>query len=195
MKLSSLGKKEPGEQLALAEEVLALDPFHNKANSIVGEAGAKLGYPEFRAFAFETLAKGKPKDKGILNTLAATYMELREYPKAIKTYERILEIDPRDGDALSGLKNAHAAHSSKSGGWEKEGADYRNALKSKDESIELERASKVVKSDEAIDAQIQANYAKWQEQADQPGTFAHDCPALRPAAESGVGHRVVRGGF
>src|ERR1700761_184044 len=28
MKLSNIGKKEPGEQLALAEEVLAFDPFH-----------------------------------------------------------------------------------------------------------------------------------------------------------------------
>ena len=168
MKLSNVAKKEPGEQLALAEEVLALDPFHPKANAIVADAGAKLGHPEFRAFSYETLAKGKPKDKTILNTLAATYMELREYPKAIKTYERILEVDQRDGDALSGLKNAHAAHSSKSGGWEKEGADYRNALKSKEESIELERSSKVVKSEEAIDQQIQVNYAKWQEQPTNP---------------------------
>jgi tetratricopeptide (TPR) repeat protein len=170
MKLSTIGKKEPAEQLALAEEVLALDPFQSKANSLVGEAGTKLGYPEFRAFAYETLAQARPDkpDKAILTQLAATYMEMKEYEKAEKTYSRILEIDPRDGEALSGLKNASAAHTSRSGGWETAGADYRNALKNKSESIELERASKVVKSDEAIDEQIRLTYEKHQEQPANP---------------------------
>ena len=167
MKLSSAGKKEATEQLQIAEELLALDPFNNKANALVGEAGSKLGYPEFKAFAYETLAheipaggKLKPADKSVLNTLAETYMELKDAVKAEKTYQRILEMDPRDGDALSGLKNASAAHASRSGGWEEKGNDYRNALKSKEESAEIEQASKVVKSVEAIDEQIQINYAK-----------------------------------
>jgi tetratricopeptide (TPR) repeat protein len=175
MKLSSAGKKEATEQLVLAEEVLALDPFHNKANTLVGDAGTKLGYPEFRAFAFETLAhealtggKAKQSDKAILNTLANTYMELNDPVKAEKTYQRILEIDPRDGDALSGLKNASAAHASRSGGWEMAGADYRNALKNKTEAEELEQASKVVKSEEAIEEQIQLNFAKHTAQPTNP---------------------------
>jgi tetratricopeptide (TPR) repeat protein len=168
MKLSSSGKKEPAEQLVIAEEILALDPYHNKANIVVGEAGTKLGYPEFKAFAYETLANGNPKDKGILNTLAHTYMELKEAVKAEQTYERILKIDPRDGDALSGLKNASAAHASRSGGWEKEGSDYRNALKNKDEAIELEQSSKIVKSHEAIDAQIAVIYKKHEAEPENP---------------------------
>jgi tetratricopeptide (TPR) repeat protein len=171
MKLSTAGKKEPGEQLVMAEEILAMDPFQQKANTLVAEAGTKLGFPEFKAFAYETLAEGNQDNKslkGILNTLASTYMELKDPVKAEKTYERILGIDPRDGDALSGLKNASAAHASRSGGWEREGGDYRNALKNKGESIELEQSSKVVKSKEALDEQIQLNYAKWQEQPTNP---------------------------
>ena len=170
MKLSTAGKKEPAEQLTLAEEVLALDPFQAKANALIGDAGTKLGYPDFRAFAYETLAQAKPDkpDKAVLNTLASTYMEMKDYEKAEKTYNRILEMDPRDGDALSGLKNASAAHSSKSGGWEAAGADYRNALKNKGESIELEQASKIVKSTEAIDEQIRINFAKHEEQPTNP---------------------------
>lgn len=168
VKLSTAGKKEPAEQLALAEEVLAMDPFQSKANTLVADAGTTLGFPEFKAFAYETLAEGKPGDKGILNTLAATYMELKEPTKAEKTYERILEIDPRDGDALSGLKNASAAHASRSGGWETAGNDYRNALNNKAQAIELEQAAKVVKSDEAIEEQIQLCYAKWQAEPANP---------------------------
>ncbi|MCE0484925.1 MAG: tetratricopeptide repeat protein [Methylacidiphilales bacterium] len=159
MKLSSAAKKEPGEQLAMAEEVLALDPFNHKANMLVADAGVVLGFPDFKAFAYETLSKGKPNDKAILNTLASAYMEMKDAAKAEKTYERILEIDPRDGDALSGLKNASAAHASKSGGWET-ATDYRSVLKSKSESEQLEQAGKVVKSTEAIDEQIQLAYEK-----------------------------------
>jgi tetratricopeptide (TPR) repeat protein len=162
MKLTNVGKKEPAEQLALAEEVLALDPFHLKANTLIGEAGEALGSPALKAFSYETLAQGKPKDKAILNKLAETYMQLRETGKAEKTYQRILEIDPRDGDALSGLKNASAAHASRTGGWETEGSDYRNALKSKSEAEQIEQASKIVKSTEAIDEQIAINFAKHQ---------------------------------
>jgi tetratricopeptide (TPR) repeat protein len=166
MKLSGAGKKESAEQLNLAEEILALDPFNTKANAMIAEAGTALGFPEFKAFAYETLAEGKPGDKAILNTLAATYMELKDPVKAEKTYERILEIDPRDGDALSGLKNASAAHASTSGGWG--GNDYRSALKNKGEAVELEQASKVVKSSEAIEEQIALNYEKHQSEPTNP---------------------------
>jgi tetratricopeptide (TPR) repeat protein len=160
MKLANAGKKEPTEQLVLAEEVLALDPFHLKANTLVGDAGTALGYPEFRAFAYETLARGKPNDKGILNKLAETYMELRDPAKAVKTYERLLELDPKDGDALSQRKNAEAALASKSGGWENQETDYRGKLKSKEEAESIEAESKIVKSHEAIDQQIALNFTR-----------------------------------
>jgi tetratricopeptide (TPR) repeat protein len=168
MKLGAVAKKEPVEQLATAEEVLELDPYNSKGNIMIGEAGTTLGYPDFKAFAYETMSAGDPKNKTTLNILAKTYMDLREYEKAEKTFDRILAIDPRDGDALSGLKNAKAAHASKSGGWEKEGGTYRDALKDVKESEKLEGESKIVKSHDAIEEQIQANYKKWEAQKDNP---------------------------
>ena len=159
MKLSA-GKKTPQEQLIQAEEILAQDPYQIKANIMIGDAGTALGYPEFKAFAYETLKEGKPNDKAILTSLAEAYMEAKDAAKAEKTYELILEMDPRDGDALSGLKNASAAHASKSGGWETAKDDYRNVLKSKTESEQLEQESKVVKSADAIQEQIDLNYEK-----------------------------------
>ena len=166
MKLT--GKKTPQEQLVQAEEVLAQDPYNLKANTTVGEAGAALGYPEFKCFAFETLSEGKPDDKAILNSLAVAYMESKEFAKAVKTFERILEIDPRDGDALSGLKNSTAANAQKSGGWETANNDYRNVLKSKTEAEQLEQESKVVKSSDAIEEQIQLNFEKHQADPTNP---------------------------
>ena len=151
-----------------AEEVLAQDPYNFKANTTIGEAGLALGYPEFKCFAFETLKEGKPTDKAILNSLAQAYMEAKDAAKAEKTYEAILEIDPTDGDALSGLKNASAANASKSGGWETASGDYRNVLKSKTEAEQLEQEAKVVKSADAIEEQINVNFQKHQAEPTNP---------------------------
>jgi tetratricopeptide (TPR) repeat protein len=167
MKFSS-GKKTPEEQLIQAEETLAQDPYNLKANVIIAEAGTALGYPEFKCFAYETLAKGKPTDKAILNSLAEAYMETKDAAKAEQTYERILEIDPRDGDALSGLKNASAANASKTGGWDTADNDYRNVLKSKSEAEQLEQDAKVVKSADAIEEQIALNFQKHQADPTNP---------------------------
>src|ERR1700722_5654979 len=164
----SSGKKTPEEQLIQAEEILAQDPYNLKANVMIAEAGAALGYPEFKCFAYETLAKGKPTDKAVLNTLAETYMEAKDAAKAEKTYQRILEIDPRDGDALSGLKNASAANASKTGGWDTSEGDYRNVLKSKTEAEQLEQEAKVVKSADAIEEQINLNFQKHQAEPANP---------------------------
>jgi tetratricopeptide (TPR) repeat protein len=169
MKLSS-AKKTPQEQLIQAEEILVQDPYHVKANILIGDAGTVLGYPEFKCFAYETLKDSKPEDKATLNALAEAYMEAREFPKAVKTYELLLELDPRDGDALSGLKNASAAHASKTGGWETAAGDYRNVLKSKAESEQLEQEAKVVKSEDAIAEQITLNYQKHEA---EPANSAH----------------------
>jgi tetratricopeptide (TPR) repeat protein len=167
MKISS-ANKTPQEQLIQAEEILVQDPFNFKANALIGEAGMALGYPEFKCFAYETLKEGKPEDKVILNTLAEAYMEAKLFPKAVATYELILELDPRDGDALSGLKNSTAANASRTGGWETAEGDYRNVLKSKAESEQLEQESKVVKSVDAIDEQITLNFQKHEAEPTNP---------------------------
>ena len=167
LKLST-SKKTPQELLIQAEEILAQDPYNPKANGMIAEAGTALGYPDFKCFAFETLKDGKPEDKANLNLLAQAYMEANNFPKAVATFERILEIDPRDGDALSGLKNATAANASKSGGWESTGGDYRNVLKSKTEAEQLEQEAKVVKSADAIQEQIDLNFQKHQADPTNP---------------------------
>ena len=166
MKLS--GKKAPQDQLVAAEEILQTDPYNFKANAAIGEAGVALGCPELKCFAYETLASAKtdPKDKTavpILRTLAEAYMESNQADKAVSTLEKVLTIDPRDGDSLSLLKNAQAAVSHQK--WEEaqKTDDYRKALKDEKESEQLETQGKIVKSSESIEEQIQLTYQKWQE--------------------------------
>jgi len=173
MKLSS--KKTPQEQLIAAEEILQTDPYNQKANAALGDAGSALGCPEIKCFAYETLAEGKadakPGDKSvipILHQLARGYMEAKMHDKADKTYQRILDIDARDGEALSGQKEASAALSHEK--WEEaqKTDDFRKALKDEKESETLEQDTKIVKSTESIEEQIQLNYQKWQEDRANP---------------------------
>ncbi len=166
MKLST--KNSPEEQLIQAEEVLADDPYQAKANTMIGDAGKALGYPEFKCFAYETLADGKPGDKVVLMSLAHSYMEAKDPVKAENAYGQILKIDPNDGDALSGLKASLAAKSHISWkGAEKEG-DFRKALKDETEAGKLEQEAKVVKSADAIQAQIERNFEKFQAEPTNP---------------------------
>jgi hypothetical protein len=58
-------------------------------------------------------------------------MEAKDAAKAEKTYELILDLDPRDGDALSGLKNASAANASKTVGKWDTATDYRKFSRAK----------------------------------------------------------------
>jgi tetratricopeptide (TPR) repeat protein len=167
MKIGS-NKKTPEEQLIQAEEILVQDPFNHKANAQLGDAGMVLGYPEFKCFAYEILRESKPGDKTILTQLAEAYMAAGEPAKAEKIYEQILEVDPKDGDALSGFKNASAAHASKTGGWETSGGDYRKVIKDIDQAKELEQQSKAVKSEEGIEELIAANFEKHQAQPTNP---------------------------
>lgn len=171
-KLSKLkgGKKTPQEQLIQAEEILSGNPYDQTANELIGEAGTALGYPEFKCFAYETLKDSKPEDKIILNTLADAYMAAKNYPKAVATYEDILGLYPTDGDALSGMKNAQAANAAVKGNWEaaEKSGDFRESLKSKAESDQLEQDAKEVKSAEAIDEQIQRNYERHQAEPTNP---------------------------
>jgi tetratricopeptide (TPR) repeat protein len=168
-------KKTPQEQLIAAEETLTIDPYNQKANVTIGDAGTTLGYPAFKCFAYETLVESKsdakPGDKSViafLRPLAEAYMEDKQPEKAERTYERILGIDPRDGDALSGLKNASAAKTHENWQEAEKDDDFRKALKSKEESDTLEQESKVVKSSDAIQEQIDANYAKHQADPKNP---------------------------
>jgi tetratricopeptide (TPR) repeat protein len=182
MKLSS--KKSPQEQLAAAEEILAIDPYNTKANTTVGETGMALGCPELKCFAYETLVASKEGakagDKSVipfLRTLADSYMEAKVPDKAISTYEKILEIDPRDGDSLSGLKNAEAAKSHEKWNTAEKSGDFREALADAKEAETLEQKSKIVKSTDAIEDQIQANYAQWQADRTNP-VYAKTIAAL-----------------
>ncbi len=160
LKAGSLLKKSPTEAMDLAEDALAYDPFSPKANEIVAQAAVALNIPEVAALSYETLCEAKPEDPEPLRKLAEVLVGQNEWEKAHKTYERLLQLAPRDGEALSAFKNVTAKLASLSGGWEKEGGDYRDSLANKDQAVALEQEGKIVKSESAVNEQIRLLRAK-----------------------------------
>ena len=159
MKAKGLLKKNdtPGV-LAALEEILADDPYDSQANSLLQEVALKCTPPqkELAIFAFETILEGNPRDKDQLTRFAAFCMDKdeegrpRDPSRAVDLYNRILAISPNDLAAIKGSKDAAAALSVHSGGWEVADS-YRDLIKDKDQAVSLEQQSRVVKSEEMID--------------------------------------------
>lgn len=153
LKAGNALKKDPLEALALAEEILAIDPTSAQGNQILADAATALQAPEIAVLAYETLRDAKPDDVASLKALGKAYVTAGQIDKAIATFQKATQIAPTDGEALKGLKDASAMQASSKGGWET-GGDFRQSLKSAEEAKLLEQQARVVKSEEAIDAQL-----------------------------------------
>ena len=146
-------KKDPRAALEAAEKMLESDPFNAQGNHLLKEAAMALNDPATAAFALQTVVDGNPKDTKALHDLGDFHYSQGDAEKAIPIYNRILEINPSDLVATKRSKDAAAANTMKTGGWET-AKDYRDLIKNKEEAISLEQKGRVVKSEEMIDQQL-----------------------------------------
>jgi tetratricopeptide (TPR) repeat protein len=151
MKVQSLVKKDPPAAMEAIEKVLEADPYSASANQLLREAALAAKLPDVAEFALETIIQGNPKDVKTMHELAKLYISHAKPSKAVDVYNKILQIMPNDLAAVKGGKDASAAASMQSGGWEKEGASYRDLIRNKEEAISLEQKNRVVRSDEIVD--------------------------------------------
>ncbi len=153
MKAQGLLKKDPKAAIVAAEEILEKEPSNQAANFLLRDAALAAGLPETAGFALETLRDAYPKEPKILHELARLYSSQGEAEKAVEIYDRLLELNASDLDAVKSGKDASARASMRQGGWE-EAKHYRDVLKNKDLAVSLEQQSRLTKSDEMIDQQL-----------------------------------------
>ncbi len=151
MKVQSLVKKDPPAAMEAIEKVLEADPFSVSANQLLREAALAAKLPDVAEFALETIIQGAPKDTKTMHELAKLYLSHAKPSKAVDIYNKILQFMPNDLAAIKGGKDASAAASMQSGGWENQGASYRDLIRNKEEAISLEQKNRVVRSDEIVD--------------------------------------------
>lgn len=163
MKISGTIKKDALGAIVEIEKLLENDPHSQQSNLLLRDAAMAANMPETATFALETIVQGAPRDTKMLHELAKHYVAQDAADKAVEIYNRIVEINPTDLLAMKSGKDAAARASMKSGGWEKEGATYRDLIHNKDAAISLEQQGRVVRSVEMIDQQLGELGKKYEE--------------------------------
>lgn len=154
MKLGGAVKKDPKGAIVEIEKLLENDPQSQALNLQLRDAAIGADMIETATFALETVVQGNPKDVKMLHELAKHYVQHDMAEKAVDVYTKITEINPSDLIAIKAGKDAAAQASMKKGGWEKEGATYRDLIRDKDAAVSLEQQGRVVRSAEMIDQQL-----------------------------------------
>ena len=160
MKVQGLIKKDPAAAMDAAEKILESEPYNVQVNQLLREAAMAANIPEVAAFALETIIEANPRETKTLHELARHHMQQGNPQKAVEIYNRITEIAPNDLAAIKGGKDASAAASMQKGGWEREGATYRDLLKDEDQAVTLEQHARVVRSDEMIEQLLEGLRAR-----------------------------------
>lgn len=158
---ASVMKKDPKAAMELAEKSLETDPTNPQVNHLLKEAAKAAGFPEIAAFALETIVESDPKDTKTMHELGEMYLTMGLPDLAVAIYSKIAEHNPSDLTAIKRSKDAAATASMKSGGWE-QAQSYRDVMKNKEEAIALEQKSRVVRSADMIDEQLNELYPQWE---------------------------------
>lgn len=120
------------------EDYLAHSPFDEDANLLLGESLELAGHKNSARAVYEFVAEVAPKNPEGLKRAGAMMMALGDHGKALGYFERALEVDPRDQEALKARKNLAAEAALTKGNFE--GVRHsREQLVDAEETRRLER--------------------------------------------------------
>jgi predicted Zn-dependent protease len=157
--------KNPGEAMAIAEQILNGDPENGAAHRIIVEAADALELPHTAVLSYETLVKQSPKDRNLAIAFAqalaaAGDVSDGESNRGEKILMDLLRENPSDGELSQALKNLSARKTLDEGGYNAlEGGkgSFRDILKNKQETVLLEQEKRVVKTEDTT-ARLIAEY-------------------------------------
>jgi tetratricopeptide (TPR) repeat protein len=155
-------RKDPGEALQMAEQVLNHDPMNSAAHRLIVEAAVAMQMPRTAVMSLEVLFRNSPKDKDIGMQFANTLAETGQEERAERVLSDLCRVFPGDNDLLLALKNISATKTLDKGGYEAlaDGSgSYRDILKDKEEAVALEQESRQVKSED-VSARLINEYEK-----------------------------------
>jgi tetratricopeptide (TPR) repeat protein len=126
IKKCRMGKDWKGVAEA-AEDGLAVNPWDPQLGADLGDALTALGYQEVAKFAYEESLKIDPNNVAVNRSLALLYEERSQYPEAVKCWQRILKVEPTNGEARSKITALDAKTVMDRGGYEG-AASTRNVM-------------------------------------------------------------------
>lgn len=144
-------RSNPLEAIQLAEQILNSDPHSAMGHKLLAEAAMAAGFPRTAALSLEIVYKNAPHDRDLSLKLAAALVEAGQIDRAESIYQNFLNADPSDADIASALKDLSARRTMSEGGYdalEDGSGSYRDILRNKEESVQLEQEHREVKTDD-----------------------------------------------
>lgn len=161
MKLQGQVKKDPlGVMAQLEKDVLASDPYNAQGNELFYEAASAAGLYSTAGFALETVISGDPENLKFYHKLGDFYMAREIFDKASEIFGKIVDKNRTDLEATKKYKDATARGSIASQKWDSEG-DWRDLLKDKDASKDLESKGRAAMTPEMLQTQADALSAEY----------------------------------
>jgi len=140
------------------DKLLQDDPLNPKYALPFGKAASAAGIPEAGVQTLEIIREHHPDDADLFESLGRLYTEIGQVKEARVCFERLVELRPKDADAVKLLKDASARESIDGDGWqqtaEEEGGSFRSMIRDEEEATRLEKESKAVKTGADADALI-----------------------------------------
>lgn len=138
-------RKKPEAAMKLAEDAVAENLASVPALNALAQAGIGLEASFITIEALEIAAEYHPKNINILDWLARAYADDKQGTKCLAIRQKIAAMDPKNMDKQAAVRGAAALATMEKGNMEKEGADYRDMLKNKDESEQMEQEERIVR--------------------------------------------------
>jgi tetratricopeptide (TPR) repeat protein len=91
------------------ERVSKMLPNSSEVAHALGRVLRRDGHWDESVYQCEQALTLDPRDVGLLMDAAATYADLRQFPAALKLYDRVLDIAPNDRDTMAGKANIYQA--------------------------------------------------------------------------------------
>ncbi len=146
--------KDPQESIRIAEEILNSDANNSGAHKLIADAALSSDMPQTAVLSLEVLVKNSPGDKDLNFQLADALAGSGEKTRAENVLEALRKSHPNDGEIFQKLKDLSANKTMDEGGY---GAlaggkgSYRDILKDKAESVQLEQEKRQVKSEDVTE--------------------------------------------
>lgn len=129
------------------EQYLSGNPLDEDANFELGLALEGAGHFKSARVVYEFLAEIAPKNPHGLKRAGAMMYREGDHAKALEYYERALQADPRDQEALKARKDLSAERALRAGRFDSV-QHSREQIKDKDQALDLERTKRRQLTDE-----------------------------------------------
>ncbi|QDU69619.1 tetratricopeptide repeat protein [Engelhardtia mirabilis] len=131
------------------EDYLKAAPLDEEANLLLGESLELAGHKHSAKAVYEFVAEISPKNAEGLKRAGAMMSATGDHTRALEFYERALQADPRDQDALKARKNLAAEISLTQGNLDT-ASHSRERLADADQTRVLERQKRLHLSDDEL---------------------------------------------